>query len=93
MNTRIYDRLVYLQQQLSHHHKETHQVARIWGEDAISEILARHVVRCGLHCWRNNVARRVHQQLGEPLEHLLNLLRIGLLKVRDGEVDANVADA
>jgi hypothetical protein len=37
--------------------------------------------------------RRVHEQLGEPLEDLLDLERIRLLEVGGGKRDANIADA
>lgn len=35
----------------------------------------------------------VHEQLGEPLEDLLDLERVGLLEVGGGEGDADVGDA
>jgi hypothetical protein len=44
------------------------------------------------HRRRHDFARRVHEQFGEPFEDFLDLLRVGLLKVCNGEVDSNVAD-
>jgi hypothetical protein len=48
--------------------------------------------RCA-HCRRNHLAGGVHKQLGEPFEDFLDDLWVGLLKVCDGEVDADICDA
>ena len=80
------------EQQLAEGREEAHEVACVRGEDAIG-VLAVKVVGCEPHGRRDYIARRVCEQFREPLEDLLDLLRIGLAQVFHGEADANVADA
>jgi hypothetical protein len=83
----------YLAQKLSQHHEEAHQVPRVIGEDPL-RITPAHVLGSSAHCGRNDFARRVHEQLGKPFEHLLNDLRVRFLQVCDVEIaDADVLDA
>jgi hypothetical protein len=76
-------------QQLLKDDEEGHKVACVAGEHALCAVTAQVFSR-GAHCRRNNFASRVHEQLGEPFEDLLDNLRVGLLEVCDGEGDADV---
>ena len=55
-------------------------------------MLAAHILSGGAHRRLDRLARRVHEELGEPFKDLLNLLGIGSLQVLGGELHANVAD-
>ena len=82
----------YLVQQLPKSYKEGHQVPCVAREYPL-RISAAHVLSSCAHSGRNNLACRVHQELGEPLEDFLDYLGIWLLEVLDGEVDADIRDA
>ena len=83
---------MYLAQELPQDHKEAHQVPRIAREDPL-RIATAHILGSSTHRGRNNLARCVHQQLGEPFKDLLNNLGIWLLEIRDTKFDADVCDA
>src|SRR6184192_384081 len=82
----------YLAQQFLQNHKEPHQIPSVACEYPFC-FRSAEVFRSSLHSGRNDLAGRIHQQFGEPFEDFLNLLRVRFLEVRDGEIDANVADA
>jgi hypothetical protein len=82
----------YFAQQFPQNNKEAHQIACVAGKDPLS-IATTHVLSGGAHRRRNDLACRVHQELRQPLEDLLDDLGIGLLEVRDAKLDANVGDA
>jgi hypothetical protein len=79
-------------QKLLENNKKGHEIPRVACKDAVGVGPADIFRRCS-HGWRDNLARRVHQALGEPFEDLLDGLRVWLLQVCGGEVDANVCDA
>jgi hypothetical protein len=76
-------------QKLLENHKKGHEIPRVAREDAIS-VRPADILRGCSHSWRDDFARRVHQALGEPFEDLLDGLRVWLLQVCGGEVDANI---
>jgi hypothetical protein len=83
--------LTYLQHELAERDKVSHQIPGVW-RYYVGEIAA-NIFRCGAHGGFNSIPRRIHKQLREPFEYHLNLLRIGLEKVVDGEWYANVVYA
>lgn len=82
----------YLTQQLPQNHEEGHKVPRIARIKPL-RVGSTHVFCGGTHRWRNDFARCVHQQLGQPFEHLLDDLWVGFLEVCNAEVDTNIRDA
>lgn len=81
-----------LEEQFAHGDEETHELARVRREYALN-IVAAHVLGCSTHRGRHDFASRVGEQFSKPFEDFLNLLRVGLSEVFEGEVDTNVADA
>jgi hypothetical protein len=81
-----------LAEQFAQNDEETHQIARVGREDAVG-VPSGDVFSCGAHGGRNHLAGRVHEQFGEPFEDFLDNLRVRLLEVLDGEVDAYIGDA
>jgi hypothetical protein len=81
-----------LAEQLAQDNEEAHQVARVGRKDAIS-VCSSDVLGGGAHGRGDDFARRVHEEFGEPFEDFLDDLRVGLLQVLDGEIDAYIGDA
>ena len=79
----------YLSQQLLQDDEKSHKVARVAAVQTLGAFTAEIFCRSA-HCRRYHFASRVHKQLREPFEHLLDDLRVGLLEVGDREGDANV---
>jgi hypothetical protein len=71
----------YFAQKLPQDDEEGHKVARVAGEDALRLTATTNVLCGGAHRWRNDFARRIHEQLGEPFEDFLDDLRVGFLEI------------
>lgn len=82
----------HLEQQFSQHDKEPHQLPRIGSEYPLGLVTAQ-ILGGSLHGRRNDIPRRVHEQLGKPFKYFLNLLRVRFLQILHAEVYANVTDA
>jgi hypothetical protein len=83
------DKSTYFAQKLPQDNEEGHEIPRVAGVESLC-LAPAHIFRGGAHRRRNYLARRVHEQLGEPFEDLLDDLRIRLLEVRDVELDSDV---
>lgn len=81
----------YLDQQAPQRNIEAHEIPRVGRQDVRK--LAADVFGGGAHGRLDRLARRVHQQLGEPFEDELDLFRVRFLEVGRAEGDADVADA
>jgi len=77
--------------QAPEHDEETHQFSRIGCEYPV-RVVASYILCCRSHTRCDNFASSVHQQLREPLEHLLYLLRVWLLEILHRETYSDVAD-
>jgi hypothetical protein len=71
----------YFTQKLPQDDEEGHQVARVAGENALRLTATTNVLCGGAHRWRNDFARRIHEQLGEPFEDFLDDLGVGFLEI------------
>lgn len=69
---------------------EAHEVPRVAGDDV--HVLLADFFRGRAHCGLHRLARRVHEEFGEPLEDLLDLLGLWLHEVVAGEWDADIVD-
>lgn len=56
-------------------------------------MFATNILGRSAHSGLDGFAGRIHEQLGEPLKHFLDLLNIGFLEVGLVERDANIGDA
>jgi hypothetical protein len=74
-------KFAYLAQKLPQDDEEGHQVARVAGENALRLTATTNVLCGGAHRWRNDFARRIHEQLGEPFEDFLDDLGVGFLEI------------
>lgn len=81
----------HLNEQPPQHDVKPHQIPRVRPKDL--SILPARVRGSGAHPGRDGIARGVDEQLREPLEDALDLLRLRFVQVRDAEGDADIADA
>jgi hypothetical protein len=82
-------RPAHLSQKLPQYDEEGHQISCIAGEDAL-RVVATHVLGRSAHRRCNNVARGVHDQLGQEFEDLLDDLRVRFLQIQYGELNTDI---
>lgn len=80
----------YLDQQLPQCDIKTHQVSRVRVKNL--GIFLTDIFRSSRHSRFDRLARSIHKQFSEPLEHHLNLMRVGLYKIIWSELNTDVPD-
>ena len=79
-------------QQATQHDEQSHEVARVAAVKPLS-IATNEFLRCSAHGWRNDVACRVHEDIGEVFEYALDVLFFWFAEIFDCARDTDLGHA